>query len=277
MSVNKILKPCCDKTPPLGTHLHTMHKTTTAMQKSATDSGFMALAIEQAKLAASENEVPVGAVLVYEGRVIATGRNSPISGADPTAHAEINALRTAGQHVKNYRLENCTLYVTLEPCPMCMGAILQARISEVIFCLSDPKMGACGSVLNLAEEAKLNAHTQVRQSHELHDACKTLLQSFFRSRRRDPTLRLNEIAQLEDLPNVDKVLVDLMKRQGITSPLHLHAYTNQPPETMLEALTVAISGPKSAEMCARIKAVHHFIAGGAAISWKDLLQQENGK
>ncbi len=239
----------------------------------------MALAIEQARLAGSENEVPVGAVLVYEGRVIANGRNSPISGADPTAHAEINALRAAGQHLKNYRLENCTLYVTLEPCPMCMGAILQARISHVVFCLSDPKMGACGSVLNLAEEARLNAHTQVRQTqgHELHDECKTLLQNFFRSRRRDPTLRLNEIAQLEDLPNVDKALVDLMKRRGVTSPLHLHAYSIQPPETMLEALTVAINDPKSAEIRARIKALHHFIAGGAAVSWKDLLQQERAK
>ena len=111
----------------------------------------MRLALAEAQAAAADGEVPVGAVLVKDGRVIATGRNAPIEGHDPTAHAEIVALRAAAQALGNYRLEGCTLYVTLEPCAMCSGAMLHARLSRVVFGAADPKTGAAGSVVNLFE------------------------------------------------------------------------------------------------------------------------------
>ncbi|BEV08563.1 MULTISPECIES: tRNA adenosine(34) deaminase TadA [unclassified Methylophilus] len=146
------------------------------------DEAFMRIAIALANEAASLDEVPVGAIVVKEGQIIGKGRNAPISLNDPTAHAEIQAMREAAQHLGNYRLVGCTLYVTLEPCAMCSGAIQHARIARLVYGASDPKTGCCGSVVNLMAEQKLNHHCEV--SHGvLADECGALLSDFFRQRR----------------------------------------------------------------------------------------------
>lgn len=147
------------------------------------DGGFMRLAIDQARNAWSVGEVPVGAVIVHQGRVLATGFNHPIGSHDPTAHAEIRALRAAAELLGNYRLVDCDLYVTLEPCAMCAGAIMHARIRRLVFGATDPKTGACGSVVDLMAEQTLNHHTAV-VGGVLRDACGGLLSDFFAERRR---------------------------------------------------------------------------------------------
>lgn len=146
------------------------------------DELFMRLALDQAHNAWALGEVPVGAVIVKDGQVLATGFNQPIGNADPTAHAEIQAIRAAAQMLGNYRLSHCELYVTLEPCAMCAGAIQHARIRRVIFGAADPKSGACGSVVDLFAEAKLNHHATVRAG-VLADECGALLSRFFAERR----------------------------------------------------------------------------------------------
>jgi len=143
---------------------------------------FMALALTQAQLAWDRGEVPVGAVVVKDGEVIATGFNQPISGHDPTAHAEIVALRAAADKLGNYRLPGCELYVTLEPCIMCSGAMMHARLARVIYAATDPKTGACGSVVNLFDEPSLNHHTDV-VGGVLADQASSLLRAFFAERR----------------------------------------------------------------------------------------------
>ena len=143
---------------------------------------WMRLALAQAEEAARAGEVPVGAVVVKDGEVIATGRNAPLQAHDPTAHAEIVALRAAAQRLGNYRLDGCSLYVTLEPCAMCSGAMLHARLSQVVYGAADPKTGAAGSVLDLFSHAPLNHHTQVRGG-VLAQECGELLSGFFRQRR----------------------------------------------------------------------------------------------
>lgn len=148
------------------------------------DEIFMQQALAQARQAAAAGEVPVGAVVVRRGEVIATGRNAPVDGHDPTAHAEIVALRAAAQALGNYRLEDCELFVTLEPCAMCSGAMLHARLQRVVFGAADPKTGAAGSVLNLFEQPRLN-HQTTLQGGVLAQACGDLLQAFFRQRRAD--------------------------------------------------------------------------------------------
>ncbi len=142
----------------------------------------MRLALTQAAEARAAGEVPVGAVIVKEGDVIATGFNRPISHRDPTHHAEIAALRSAATRLGNYRLPGCTLYVTLEPCVMCAGAMMHARIARVVFGASDPKTGACGSVLNLFAERRLNHHAELTGG-VLADECGTMLSDFFAERR----------------------------------------------------------------------------------------------
>lgn len=142
----------------------------------------MRLALAEAHMAAEAGEVPVGAVVVRDGQVIATGRNAPIAGRDPTAHAEIVALRAAALALGNYRLDGCTLYVTLEPCAMCSGAMLHARLARVVFGADDPKTGAAGSVLNLFAQTRLNHHTQVAGG-VLAPECASLLREFFKERR----------------------------------------------------------------------------------------------
>jgi tRNA(adenine34) deaminase len=145
---------------------------------------FMQLALAQAREAAASGEVPVGAVVVRHGEVIATGRNAPIDSHDPTAHAEIVALRAAAQMLGNYRLDECELYVTLEPCAMCSGAMLHARLKRVVFGAADPKTGAAGSVINLFSEGALNHQTDL-SGGVLAAECGNLLQDFFRQRRAD--------------------------------------------------------------------------------------------
>jgi tRNA(adenine34) deaminase len=140
-------------------------------------------ALALAARAAAEGEVPVGAIVVRGVEVIGRGYNRPVSSHDPTAHAEVGALRNAAQHAANYRLGGCALYVTLEPCAMCVGAILHARISRVIFGATDPKTGACGSVVDLMAFPQLNHHTTV-QGGILGAEAAALLQAFFAARRR---------------------------------------------------------------------------------------------
>lgn len=146
------------------------------------DEDFMRMAMALAAEAASLGEVPVGAVVVKDGIVIGQGSNAPISLSDPTAHAEIQAMRAAAQHLGNYRLVDCTLYVTLEPCAMCSGAIQHARIARLVYGASDPKTGCCGSVVNLMAEQKLNHHCEVI-SGVLAEECGAALSDFFRQRR----------------------------------------------------------------------------------------------
>ena len=147
------------------------------------DEAFMRLALDQARNAQALGEVPVGAVVVYEGRVIATGYNQPIGASDPTAHAEIQAMRQAAELLGNYRLVNCDLYVTLEPCVMCTGAIQHARIRRLVWGAADPKTGACGSVVDLMAQPRLNHHCQA-VGGMLAEESSRLLKSFFAERRR---------------------------------------------------------------------------------------------
>jgi tRNA(adenine34) deaminase len=142
----------------------------------------MRAALEQARRAQAAGEVPVGAVVVKEGEIIGTGFNAPISGHDPTAHAEIRALRDAANKLGNYRLPGCELYVTLEPCAMCVGAMLHARIARLIYGAADPKTGACGSVINLFAEPRLNHHARL-STGVLAEECGALLRDFFAARR----------------------------------------------------------------------------------------------
>jgi tRNA(adenine34) deaminase len=132
--------------------------------------------------AAAQGEVPVGAVVVKEGEVIGRGSNRPIGTNDPSAHAEIVALREAAARLGNYRLTGCELYVTLEPCAMCVGAMLHARLARVVYGAPDPKTGACGGAVSLATEAKLN-HQTAFAGGVLADECGALLRSFFADRR----------------------------------------------------------------------------------------------
>lgn len=147
-----------------------------------TDTDFMQEALRLAVEAAAAGEVPVGAVVVKDGAIIGRGYNQPISGSDPTAHAEIMALREAGRALGNYRLVDCDLYVTLEPCVMCSGAIMHARIRRVIFAAQDPKTGACGSAIDLFAQPHLNHHAEV-SSGFLAPESVALLQDFFAQRR----------------------------------------------------------------------------------------------
>lgn len=143
----------------------------------------MRLALDAAARAKAAGEVPVGAVVVKDGEVIATGFNQPIGRHDPTHHAEIAALRSASEMLGNYRLPGCTLYVTLEPCVMCAGAMMHARLARVVYGAADPKTGACGSVVDLFAEQRLNHHAEVTGG-VLAGECGTMLSSFFAERRR---------------------------------------------------------------------------------------------
>ena len=145
------------------------------------DVRFMSHALEMAKAAMANEEVPVGAVLVKDGEIVAQSGNAPLGGLDPTAHAEINVLRLAAKTLGNYRLVDTTLYVTLEPCAMCAGAIIHARVSRVVFGASDRKSGACGSVIDVFQ-SPLNHHAVVTGGVMENESI-ALLQEFFRARR----------------------------------------------------------------------------------------------
>ena len=152
------------------------------MSQTELDHQFMQQAIEQARLAALAGEVPVGAVLVRDGKVISSAFNKPISTHDPSAHAEMLALRAAAQNEANYRLPGSTLYVTLEPCTMCSGAILHARVDRVVYGAVDPKTGAAGSVLDVFSSKQINHQTTV-EGGLMGDDCGQLLRNFFKERR----------------------------------------------------------------------------------------------
>jgi tRNA(adenine34) deaminase len=214
---------------------------------------FLQLAMDQAHAAGQAGEVPVGAVVVKDGQVIATGRNAPIGTHDPTAHAEIVALRAAAALLGNYRLDGCELYVTLEPCAMCAGAMLHARLKKVVYAAPDAKTGAAGSVTNLFANPALNHHTQVVNAADLGAACAAfpwasgqLLQNFFNQKRqiqrqtqrlshplRDDALRTPEAAfsNLPGYPWLPNYVSDLPSLQGLrmhyvdTAPDAPHSHT----------------------------------------------------
>jgi tRNA(Arg) A34 adenosine deaminase TadA len=146
------------------------------------DLDYLRAAIAEAQDAEANGEVPVGAIVVHENKIIGRGQNRVLRDSDPTAHAEIVALREAGLALKNYRLEDCTLYVTLEPCAMCAGAILHARIARLVYAAPDPKAGACGSVLSVMNHPQLNHKVEVT-SGLLSEECGQMLTNFFLERR----------------------------------------------------------------------------------------------
>jgi tRNA(adenine34) deaminase len=154
------------------------------------DEKWMRIAISEANLAKNKGEIPVGAVLIQNDKLIAKAHNQPILNHDPTAHAEIEVLRQAGSKLKNYRLLESTLYVTLEPCAMCLGAIMHARIARIVFGASDPKTGVCGSKNDLTSEAFFTHKVKV-DGGVLEKESKAILQSFFKSRRKENSYKTN--------------------------------------------------------------------------------------
>jgi tRNA(adenine34) deaminase len=149
---------------------------------SAHDAAFMQVALEQAAESAEAGEIPVGAVVVVSGEVVATGQNRSIRDSDPSAHAEVVALRAAGNTLSNYRLTDATLYVTLEPCAMCIGAIAQGRVTRVVFGAYDPKAGAAGSVIDLTDSPAFNHRFEI-MGGVLAEECGAVLKEFFSERR----------------------------------------------------------------------------------------------
>jgi tRNA(adenine34) deaminase len=149
------------------------------------DDHFMREALELARRAADAGEVPVGAVIVRNGAIVGRGYNQPVSGNDPTAHAEVMALRDAAERIGNYRLAECEMFVTLEPCAMCAGAIMHARLSRVVYGAADPKSGACGSVVDLFAEGRLNHHAKIVAGVMAEEAG-AMLRDFFAVRRKVP-------------------------------------------------------------------------------------------
>ena len=149
---------------------------------AVSDEDFMQQALQLARQAEEAGEVPVGAVVVHEGQIIGRGSNAPISETDPTAHAEIEALREAARYLGNYRLPGASLYVTLEPCPMCAGAMVHARVGRLVYGCADPRSGAAGSVYDIAASDRLNHRLDVNGG-VLESECRELLQAFFRARR----------------------------------------------------------------------------------------------
>ncbi|MFO0697706.1 MAG: tRNA adenosine(34) deaminase TadA [Nitrospira sp.] len=156
------------------------------MEPDSDDFQFMELALEQARLAPLVGEVPIGAVLVSDNRIVASAHNYREVSQDPTAHAEIIVIRKAAEHLKTWRLTHTTLYVTLEPCPMCAGAIVQARIARLVFGAWDPKAGACGSILDIPSERRFNHRVQVTGGLREKES-RRLLQEFFRLKREIPS------------------------------------------------------------------------------------------
>ena len=151
---------------------------------NATDLQFMARALELARHARANGEVPVGALLVKDNQIIAEGWNQPIGTHDPSAHAELLAMREAARQVKNYRLLDTTLYVTLEPCAMCAGAMVHARVKRLVYAAADPRAGAAGSIFNIVQHEALNHSIEV-VGGVMETECATLLRDFFRTRRQD--------------------------------------------------------------------------------------------
>jgi len=156
------------------------------------DHHFMQRAYELAKQAESFDEIPVGAVIVHQGKIIGEGFNQSIMLNDPSSHAEMNAIRQAGKHLKNYRLLDCTLYVTLEPCPMCAGLLVHSRIKRLVFASPDLKTGAAGSAFNLIDNQQLN-HQITVSSGIMQQECSSLLSNFFKRRRAEKKANIKPI------------------------------------------------------------------------------------
>ncbi|SFS14579.1 tRNA(adenine34) deaminase [Granulicella pectinivorans] len=204
-----------------------------------TDEHYLRAAIAAARAAEADGEVPVGAVVVHAGKIIATGQNRVIRDADPTAHAEIVALRAAGRVLDNYRLENCDLYVTLEPCAMCAGAILHARIRRLVYAASDPKAGACGSALAVMNHPLLNHRVEVA-SGLLADECGAFLTAFFRARR-------NAVKASRIQPAQEAVLMPTKKWSAkvTTDSTHPHqGLFNEDAESIAKSLATKEVSPK---------------------------------
>ncbi len=235
------------------------------------DARFMRLALAEAQAAAQAGEVPVGAVVVKDGRVIATGRNAPIDGHDPTAHAEIVALRAAAQALGNYRLDGCSLYVTLEPCAMCSGAMLHARLARVVFGAADPKTGAAGSVLDLFGHARINHQTTV-QGGVLAEEGAQLLRGFFKERRvnlhplRDDALRTPDerFQNLLGYPWAPRYVSDLPALGG----LRLH-YLDEGPKDAPTTWLCLHGNPAWSYLYRHMIPV--FLASGARVVAPDLI------
>lgn len=241
----------------------------------ADDDACMRLALQQAAAAGAAGEVPVGAVVLHQGRVVGVGRNAPIGTHDPTAHAEIVALRAAAQALGNYRLDDCELFVTLEPCAMCSGALLHARLRRVVYGAADPKTGAAGSVIDLFAQDRLNHHTVV-QGGVLADDCGALLSDFFRQRRaqqrreahplRDDALRTPEerFADLPDYPWAPHYLSDLPPLAG----LRLH-YLDEGPTDAPRTWLCLHGNPAWSYLYRRMIPV--FLAAGDRVVAPDLI------
>ncbi len=242
---------------------------------SATDAFFMRAALAEAEAAAAAGEVPVGAVVVRQGQIVATGRNRPLADHDPTAHAEIVALRAAAQALGNYRLDDCEIYVTLEPCAMCSGALLHARLRRVVFGAPDTKTGAAGSVVDLFAQPQLN-HQTVVQGGVLADDCGALLSGFFQARRqahkreahplRDDALRTPDarFAQLPGYPWAPRYVSDLPALAG----LRLH-YLDEGP-TDAPCTWLCLHGNPAWSYLYR-HMIPHFLAAGDRVVAPDLI------
>ncbi|MDD2879184.1 MAG: tRNA adenosine(34) deaminase TadA [Rhodoferax sp.] len=217
---------------------------------AATDAQWMRIALKAAQTARDAGEVPVGAVVVHRGQIIGAGHNAPIHTHDPSAHAEMAALRAAALHLGNYRLDDCELFVTLEPCAMCAGAMLHARLKRVVFGASDLKTGAAGSVIDLFANPQLNHHTQV-QGGVLAPACSELLQDFFRQQRQQKSINASPLREdalrtpasrfeaLTTLPGVAHHISDLPALNG----LRLH-YVDAGAVNAIQ-VTLCLHGPRS--------------------------------
>ena len=241
------------------------------MNPAARDAGFMAQALDQAQAAAMAGEVPVGAVVVHRDRVIAVGRNAPVKNHDPTAHAEIVALRAAAAALGNYRLDDCELYVTLEPCAMCSGAMLHARLKRVVFGAADPKTGAAGSVVNLFAQTQLNHQTEVVGGVLAQEGA-GLLKAFFKERRvnphplREDALRTPEhrFNGLPDYPWAPNHVSDLPSLNG----LRLHYLDEGPKDAPLTWL--CLHGNPAWSYLYR-KMIPPFLASGGRVIAPDLI------
>jgi tRNA(adenine34) deaminase len=258
------------------------------------DAHFLHLALQEAQAAAQAGEVPVGAVVVKNGQVIATGRNAPVAGHDPTAHAEIVALRAAAVALGNYRLDDCELYVTLEPCAMCAGAMLHARVKKVVYAVPDAKTGAAGSVTNLFAIDAINHHTQVHSAADLGPECaaqaqasKALLQTFFSQKRqtqrqqhtashplREDALRTPDSA-FASLPGYDwpaHYLSDLPSLQGLRMHYLDIAPADVPPAapTPVQPTYLCLHGNPAWSYLYR-KMIPIFTASGARVVAPDMI------
>jgi tRNA(Arg) A34 adenosine deaminase TadA len=207
------------------------------------DLDYLRAAIAEAQDAEASGEVPVGAVVVHENKIIGRGQNRVLRDSDPTAHAEIVALREAGLTLKNYRLEDCTLYATLEPCAMCAGAILHARIARLVYAAPDPKAGACGSVLSVLNHPQLNHNLDLLPGL-LADECGALLTNFFRKRRLEkPSARiLGTEAPTQEAPMATKKKWSAKVKTDSTHPDE--GLFNQSASTIAKALASKKVSPK---------------------------------